>query len=51
MQGAVVMGERGDQPCFFAQTAVDHGGAPLPMPVKLAMRFAAEVMRQTASRV
>lgn len=34
-----------------AQTAVDHGGAPLPMPVKMAMRFAAEVMRQTASRI
>jgi len=34
-----------------AQTAIAHGGAPLPEPVKLAMRFAAEVMRQTASRV
>lgn len=34
-----------------AQTAVDHGGAPLPPPVKWAMRFAADVMRQTASRV
>lgn len=34
-----------------AQTAVDHGGAPLPMPVKMAMRFAADVMRQTASRI
>jgi ubiquinone biosynthesis monooxygenase Coq7 len=34
-----------------AQTAVDHGGAPLPAPVKRAMRMAAEVMRQTASRV
>ena len=34
-----------------AQTAVDHGGAPLPQPVKWAMRFAANVMRQTASRV
>ena len=34
-----------------AQTAVDHGGAPLPLPVKMAMRFAADVMRQTASRV
>jgi len=34
-----------------AQTAVDHGGAPLPAPVKWAMRFAADVMRQTASRV
>jgi ubiquinone biosynthesis monooxygenase Coq7 len=34
-----------------AQTAVDHGGAPLPAPVKRVMRMAAEVMRQTASRV
>ena len=31
--------------------AVDQGGAPLPLPVKMAMRFAADVMRQTASRV
>ena len=34
-----------------AQTAIDHGGAPLPKPVKMAMRFAADVMRQTASRI
>ena len=34
-----------------AQTAIDHGGASLPAPVKLAMRVAADVMRQTASRV
>lgn len=34
-----------------AQTAIDHGGAPLPMPVKQAMHFAANVMRQTASRI
>jgi len=34
-----------------AQTAVDHGGAPLPAPVQLAMRLAADVMRQTASRI
>ena len=34
-----------------AQTALDHGGAPLPLPVKLAMRLAADVMRKTASRV
>ena len=34
-----------------AQTAVDHGGAPLPSPVKWAMRLAADVMRQTASRI
>ena len=34
-----------------AQTAVAHVGAPLPAPVKWAMRFAANVRRQTASRV
>ncbi len=34
-----------------AQTAIDHGGAPLPSPVKWAMHFAADVMRQTASRI
>jgi ubiquinone biosynthesis monooxygenase Coq7 len=34
-----------------AQTALDHGGAPLPMPVKQVMRFAAEVMRKTARRI
>ena len=34
-----------------AQTAVDHGGAPLPPLVKWAMRRAADVMRQTASRI
>ena len=34
-----------------AQTAIDHGGAPLPTPVKMTMRFAADVMRQTASRI
>jgi ubiquinone biosynthesis monooxygenase Coq7 len=34
-----------------AQTAIDHGGAPLPPPVKWAMQFAANVMRQTASRI
>jgi len=34
-----------------AQTAVDHGGAPLPQPVKWAMRLAADAMRKTASRV
>jgi ubiquinone biosynthesis monooxygenase Coq7 len=34
-----------------AQTAVDHGGVPLPPPVKWAMRLAADVMRKTASRI
>jgi hypothetical protein len=36
---------------FAAQTAFDRGGAPLPPPVKWAMRLAADVMRQTASRI
>ncbi|MHB1076611.1 2-polyprenyl-3-methyl-6-methoxy-1,4-benzoquinone monooxygenase [Thiobacillus sp.] len=34
-----------------AQTAVDHGGAPLPAPVKWVMQRTADVMRKTASRV
>ncbi|NDP47587.1 MAG: 2-polyprenyl-3-methyl-6-methoxy-1,4-benzoquinone monooxygenase [Sulfuriferula multivorans] len=34
-----------------AQTAVDHGAAPLPQPVKWAMQMAANVMRKTASRI
>ncbi|MHB8916111.1 MAG: 2-polyprenyl-3-methyl-6-methoxy-1,4-benzoquinone monooxygenase [Thiobacillus sp.] len=34
-----------------AQTAVNHGAASLPMPVQRAMRFAADVMRKTASRI
>ncbi|HQS81609.1 MAG TPA: 2-polyprenyl-3-methyl-6-methoxy-1,4-benzoquinone monooxygenase [Thiobacillus sp.] len=34
-----------------AQTAVEHGGAALPQPVKRAMQLAANVMRQTASRI
>jgi ubiquinone biosynthesis monooxygenase Coq7 len=34
-----------------AQTAIEHGGMPLPFAVKLTMRFAADVMRQVASRV
>ena len=34
-----------------AQTAIDHGGAPLPQPVKRAMRLAANVMRVTAKRI
>ena len=34
-----------------AQTAMNHGAADLPTPVKKAMRFAANVMRQTASRI
>ena len=29
-----------------AQTAIDHSGTPLPQPVKWAMHFAANVMRQ-----
>ena len=34
-----------------AQTAVNHGAAALPVPVQHAMRFAANVMRNTARRV
>lgn len=34
-----------------AQTAVNHGAAALPMPVKRAMRFAADMMRRTARRI
>jgi ubiquinone biosynthesis monooxygenase Coq7 len=34
-----------------ARTAVDHGGAPLPGPVRFAMALAAEAMRQTARRI
>jgi 3-demethoxyubiquinol 3-hydroxylase len=31
-----------------AQTAIRHGGAPLPMPVKMAMQLASRVMKKTA---
>ena len=34
-----------------AQTAENHGAAALPMPVKRAMRFAADMMRRTARRI
>jgi len=34
-----------------AQTAENHGAAALPLPVKRAMRFAANVMRSTARRI
>lgn len=34
-----------------AETAVQHGGVELPMPVKLAMRGAALVMKRIASRI
>ena len=34
-----------------AQTAVNHGAAALPVPVQRAMRFAANVMRNTARRI
>lgn len=50
MQDTVVMGKYG-VPISSILTAVYHGGAPLPALVKLAMRFAADVMRQTASRI
>ena len=31
-----------------ATTAIEHGGAPLPLPVRLGMRLASKVMTQTA---
>jgi ubiquinone biosynthesis monooxygenase Coq7 len=31
-----------------AQTAIEHGGAPLPLPVKMAMKLASQVMKKTA---
>ena len=31
-----------------AQTAIEHGGAPLPLPVKAAMKLASRVMKETA---
>jgi len=34
-----------------AQNAIDHGGVPLPQPVKWAMSLAAELMRKTASKI
>ncbi len=34
-----------------AETALAHGGAPLPLPVKLAMRLSAKVMTHTAYRI
>jgi ubiquinone biosynthesis monooxygenase Coq7 len=34
-----------------AETAIEHGGAPLPMPVKLAMKLTSKVMTGLAYRV
>jgi 3-demethoxyubiquinol 3-hydroxylase len=31
-----------------AETAIEHGGAPLPMPVKMAMKLTSKVMTKTA---
>ncbi|MGO9445942.1 MAG: 2-polyprenyl-3-methyl-6-methoxy-1,4-benzoquinone monooxygenase [Thiobacillaceae bacterium] len=31
-----------------AQTAIEHGGAPLPMPVKTAMKLASQLMKKMA---
>lgn len=31
-----------------AQTAIEHGGAPLPLPVRVAMKLASRVMKKTA---
>jgi ubiquinone biosynthesis monooxygenase Coq7 len=34
-----------------AETAIEHGGAPLPMPVKVAMKLTSKVMTATAYRL
>lgn len=34
-----------------AETAIEHGGAPLPMPVKLAMKLTSKVMTGLAYRI
>ena len=47
---AIVEQMKNDE-ALHAQTAVAHGAAALPLPVKMAMRFAANVMRQTARRI
>ena len=46
-----VVGQMKTDEARHAQTAVDHGGAPLPPPVKWAMQVAAGVMRKTANRI
>ena len=47
---AVVAQMKADE-AQHAQTAENHGAAALPLPVKRAMRFAANVMRSTARRI
>jgi ubiquinone biosynthesis monooxygenase Coq7 len=34
-----------------AETAIEHGGAPLPMPVKIAMKLTSKIMTATAYRL
>ncbi len=34
-----------------AETAIEHGGAPLPMPVKVAMKLTSKIMTATAYRL
>ena len=34
-----------------AHTAFEHGGAPLPLPVKLAMQFTSKIMTHTTYRI
>lgn len=46
-----VVAQMKDDEAQHAQTAVSHGAATLPIPVQRAMRFATEVMRQTAKRI
>lgn len=37
-----------DDEARHAQTAIEQGGSPLPMPVKAAMKLASQVMKKTA---
>ncbi|HEY9098917.1 MAG TPA: 2-polyprenyl-3-methyl-6-methoxy-1,4-benzoquinone monooxygenase [Thiobacillus sp.] len=51
VKSRAVVGQMKADEARHAQTAVDHGGVPLPPPVKWAMQLAADVMRKTASRI
>lgn len=50
-RGRAVVEQMKSDEAQHAQTAVNHGAASLPMPVQRAMRFAADVMRKTASKI
>jgi ubiquinone biosynthesis monooxygenase Coq7 len=47
---AVIEQMKNDE-AHHAESAMDHGGVALPLPVRLAMRFAAKVMTSTAHYV